>query len=319
MTDIKWAPTASLDNLKLRADFYRKIRTFFDSHHVLEVETPTLSQHTVTDLHIDSFKVTYSPNQENYYLQTSPEYAMKRLLASGSGPIYQITKAYRDGEYGNHHNPEFTMLEWYRPGFNHHDLIAEIDLFFQATMNTQPADHMSYRDLFITHLAIDPLTCHLKELHALLAVKQISVDIPSIDHDTALQLLLAHCIEPKLGLHQPIFIYDFPPSQAALAKIRPDEHPVAERFEAYIQGYEVANGFHELQNAEEQQKRFELDQLKRKKAGKNVPAIDDRLIHALKQGLPNCAGVAIGLDRLLMLLAKKNHIKEVISFDWSCA
>lgn len=319
MTNNSWQPTASLKNIQLRADFYQKIRTFFADRHILEVETPLLSQHTVTDLYIDSFNTTYTPNQQTYHLQTSPEYAMKRLLAAGSGPIYQITKAFRDGECGSQHNPEFTMLEWYRPGFDHHDLMNEIDLFFQATMHTNVAEKISYRTLFQTHLNIDPLTCTIETLHLALRKENVPVDIPSIDHDTALQLLLAHSIEPKLGVAQPTFIFDFPPTQAALAKIRKDKQPVAERFEAYINGKEVANGFHELQNANEQLQRFQQDQTKRAHANKPVPSVDNRLIAALKAGLPSCSGVAIGLDRLLMHLAKMNKINEVITFGWSNA
>ncbi len=308
-----WQPSATLDNLKLRAEFYQKIRAFFSARNVLEVETPLLCQHTVTDPHIESFQVK---NKQTYYLQTSPEYAMKRLLAAGSGPIFQICKAFRQEESGSQHNPEFTMLEWYRPGFNHHDLMNEIDHFFQYVLDTMPADKISYRNLFLTNLSIDPINAELTALHNLIQHHNISVDLTHIDYDTALQILLTHLIEPKIGLEKPLFVFDFPASQAALSKIN---GKVAERFEAYINGKEVANGFNELTNATEQKNRFVENQTLRDQHNQYVPNIDRYLIDALDYGLPDCAGVAIGLDRLLMQLAKTNYIQDVISFTWEKA
>jgi len=310
---INWQPSATLENIKLRAAFYKKIRAFFSVRDVLEVETPLLCQHTVTEPNIESFQVKNTPT---YFLQTSPEYAMKRLLAAGSGPIFQICKAFRQEESGSQHNPEFTMLEWYRPGFNHHDLMNEIDLFFQHVLATNPADKISYQDLFLTHLSVDPLNSDLNSLHAIIKQHAISVDLTDIDYDTSLQILLTHLIEPKLGVEKPLFIYDFPSSQAALAKIN---GKVGERFEAYINGKEVANGFHELCDAKEQEMRFFENQKQRLANNQFVPAIDTHLIHALLHGLPDCAGVAIGLDRLLMQLSHANHIHSVISFNWERA
>lgn len=319
MSKNNWQPTAPLTNIKLRADFYRKVRAFFSERDILEVETPLLCQHCVTDPHIESFPVntgvTFS-QKKHYFLQTSPEYAMKRLLAAGSGAIYQICKAFRQEESGSQHNPEFTMLEWYRPGYDHHDLMNEIDLFFQATLNCQPADKISYQQLFLTHLSIDPLNISLSALYKKIEAHHIDISLENIDHDTALQILLTHLIEPKLGIDNPLFIYDFPASQAALAKIN---GPIAQRFEAYINGKEVANGFHELSNADEQEKRFQQDQAQRKKNTQHIPEIDQRFIQALDHGLPDCAGVAIGLDRLLMTLAGINHIDQVITFPWARA
>ena len=313
MSKNNWQPTATLENIKQRAALYQKIRAFFAQRNVLEVDTPLLSQHTVTDPHIESFQVKSTPT---YFLQTSPEYAMKRLLAANSGPIYQICKAFRQEESGSQHNPEFTMLEWYRPGFNHHDLINEIDLFFQSVLDTKPAEKISYQQLFLDHLSIDPLTAELQTLHNAIIQNNISLDLSDIDFDTALQILLTHLIEPKLGIEKPLFIYNFPASQAALSKIN---GVVAERFEAYINGKEVANGFHELNNGNEQTSRFEKDQSHRKANQQFIPEIDQRLIDALNADFPDCAGVAIGLDRLLMHLTNAKHIQEVISFSWESA
>lgn len=308
-----WKPTASLENIKHRAQLYAKIRAFFSERNILEVETPLLCQHTVTDPHIESFSVPIEKNK-NYFLQTSPEYAMKRLLAAGSNSIYQITKSFRRGETGRQHNPEFTILEWYRVGFNHHDLMDEINLFLQVVINTKPAEKISYQNLFLQYLNIDPFKINLTELKKMIAEKNIHVDTQYMGHDTALQILLSHLIEPQLGINAPLFLYDFPPSQAALSKIRHDKPTVAERFELYINGSEIANGFHELTDPAEQENRFQKNQLTREKNHQTVPDIDYYFLTALQSGLPDCAGVAIGIDRLLMQYAKTSHIHDVIGF-----
>ena len=301
-----------------RAKLYADIRAFFAARSVIEVETPLLCQYTVTDPHIESFAVPITPSK-NYYLQTSPEYAMKRLLSAGNGSIYQITKSFRAGECGHQHNPEFSMLEWYRVDFNHHDLMHELDELLQFTAQTEPAEKISYEQLFLQHLNINPLTATTDELKSLIAAHDIDVDSTAFDHDTALQILLSHCIEPKLGIEKPLFLYDFPPTQAALSIIRQDALPVAERFELYIDGSEIANGFHELTDPIEQKKRFEKNQQARKTNQQRVPDIDHYFMDALTQGLPPCAGVAVGLDRLLMKIMKTDLIREVVSFDFECA
>ena len=313
-----WQPTAPLSHLRLRAQLLSQIRQFFVERQVLEVETPLLSQHTVTDQYIDSFKTTYrnGNDEQAYYLQTSPEYAMKRLLAAGSGSIFQITKAFRNGEIGNQHNPEFSLLEWYRVGFNHHDLMDEVDALLQHVMGTTQAERISYQALFMHTLNIDPQDCELSALLAAIKSHKIHVSPSVQDKDTLLQLLLTHLIEPTLGIKAPLFLYDFPATQAALARIH---NGVAARFEVYIAGMELANGFHELTNAEEQLHRFHTDQHHRKCCNKEVPNIDQRLISALQHGLPDCAGVALGLDRLLTLLTKTTHIKNILSFSWEHA
>ena len=306
---MSWQPTAEFKTLQWRASLLDRIRTFFKKRHVLEVETPLLSHYTVTDRYIESFSI------DDVYLQTSPEYAMKRLLAAGSGPIFQISKAFRQEESGHQHNPEFTLLEWYRPNFTHHDLMDETDALLMAVGNYQKAERLSYRALFKKYCHIDPLCCEEEPIK-----KQLkNTNTQTLDRDTCLQLLFSEKIEPFLGIEVPTFVYDFPATQAALAKIRQDNPPVAERFELFIQGKEIANGFHELTDATEQQQRFETDQIHRQTHQKKVPDIDKRFIAALKAGLPDCAGIALGIDRLMMCLANKRAIKDVISFDWDRA
>lgn len=236
---------------------------------------------------------------------------MKRLLAAGSGPIFQISKAFRQEEIGSQHNPEFTLLEWYRPGWTHHDLMDEMSNLLKHVACFQKATRITYRALFEKHCQLDPLTC---EDHVIKA-KLSHIDTDSLDRDTCLQLIVAEQIEPRLGHNAPTLVYDFPASQAALAKIRDEQPPVAERFELFIQGKEIANGFHELTDAKEQQQRFESDQQYRRCHQKPIPAIDQRFIAALASGLPNCAGVALGIDRLLMCLCHKKKIQEVMAFD----
>ncbi len=301
--------------IQLRNQLYQTIREFFHTRDVLEVETPLLSHYGVTDLHIQNIEaVFHHGNQaERAFLQSSPEYAMKRLLAANSGDIFQITKAFRDGECGNKHNPEFSLLEWYRVGFTHFELMHEVSLLLQCIFNTAAAELISYQQLFQTYLHVDPLTTDKKTLFLLLQQHQIIVDYQPLSHTDCLDLLLTHVIEPYLGQDKPVIIYHYPKEQAALAKIN---GAVAERFEAYYKGIELANGFHELTDAKEQLKRFEQDNQQRQAQNLAIKPIDSRLIDALKTGLPACAGVAIGIDRLLMLQANTKSIKDVMCFDW---
>lgn len=302
MSKNNWQPTASLPNLKLRAEILANIHQFFADRGVLEVDTPLLSAATVTDPHLHSLVTT-----KNLYLQTSPEFAMKRLLAAGSGPIYQICKAFRDDEQGRQHNPEFTMMEWYRPGFNLQDLMRETDELLQCVLNFPPAEKLTYQQAFEKYLDINPHTAELSEL------KKRAKDIVGFtdDRDSLLQLLMSQHVEPNLT-HT--FIYDFPASQAALARIRPGNPPVAERVEVYINGMELANGFYELTDAHEQKQRFLNDLEQRKKLGYPAVPHDEHLIAALAHGLPNCSGIALGIDRLIMIAAKTNNIADVLSF-----
>lgn len=316
MSKTWWQPTASLDNQKLRAKLYSEIRQFFANRDVLEVETPLLSKYTVTDPNLFSFKTTYYNEKEkrHYYLQTSPEYAMKRLLAAGSGPIYQICKAFRNGEIGSQHNSEFTLLEWYRPGFTYHDLMDEIDALLKATIQSKKTVRKTYEQLFLDNLSISPFQLSLPELYSLSQKFSLQNVSDYNDRDTLLQFLFTHVIEPTLGFSQPVFVHDFPASQAALAKIDAKNPNVALRFEVYIEGMECANGFEELIDVREQRRRFKQDNFKRKAIGLPKIAIDHHFLAALETGLPPCSGVALGFDRLLMIKAKTKRIDDVISF-----
>lgn len=319
-THIPWQPSASIETLRARATILKIIRDFFAKRNVMEVETPLMCHTSVTDPYIQSipalFQAHAQENEVRHYLQTSPEYAMKRLLAAGSGAIYQITKAFRQGEIGRLHNPEFTMLEWYQPNFDHHDLMNEMDALLQTVLNKPAAERYTYRDIFIQHLQLDPHTASLNELKHCATTNHISVASDINDKDTWLQLLMSEYIEPRIGQNQPCFIYDFPASQAALARIQPGNPPVASRFEVYFRGIELANGFHELQNAQEQRLRFENNLIKREQDHLNFVPIDELFLSALEHGLPDCAGVALGIDRLVMLTTEKTRIAEVVSFDF---
>lgn len=313
-----WQPTASLCNLKLRAEILKKIRQFFEQKNVLEVETPLICQTTATDPHLTSFEthLKSSPiGNVKLYLQTSPEFAMKRLLAAGYGSIYQIGKAFRNGELGQKHNPEFTILEWYRTGFTHFDLMDEMDELLTLILKTAKADRLSYEELFDSYFGVNPHTCSLDTLKQLIVkYNLIFDDVESDDKNMFLDLLLTHLIEPELGSFKPIFIYDYPESQAALAKVNcKTDYRVGERFEVYFKGWELANGYHELANGEEQLKRFAQDNQMRMQKGLDSIPVDSRLVNAL-DFFPDCAGVALGLDRLICLAAETNDISEVIAF-----
>ncbi|MFY8352532.1 elongation factor P--(R)-beta-lysine ligase [Pseudoalteromonas sp. SSM20] len=317
---INWQPSASIENLKARASLLKTIRDFFNARNVMEVETPSLSQASVTDIHLASFSTQFvGPGFAKglpLYLQTSPEFAMKRLLAAGAGAIFQLAKAFRNEEAGRHHNPEFTMLEWYRPGFNAAQLMDEIDDLMIAVVGSEKAERISYQQAFITHLQCDPLTASIRDLTQL--AKQQGFDHiaeQENDKDTLLQLLFCMCIEPKIGQQTPCFVYHFPASQAALAKLNTDDKRVAERFELYFKGMELANGFDELTEADEQRQRFIDDNNKRKAQGLAEVTVDERFLAALSHGLPQCSGVALGVDRLLMLALNAKRISDVIAFD----
>jgi lysyl-tRNA synthetase class 2 len=319
-----WQPTTTHEARVARAELLRTIREFFYARNVLEVDTPLLSNGTVTDEHLDAFDTQFnfasSGKPTTLYLQTSPEYAMKRLLCADSGSIYQVCKAFRHEGEGRWHNPEFTMLEWYRLGFDHFALMDEVDALLQETLNTASADKMTYQQAFQTFLNIDPLSADNDVLLKVMEEQKIDIHAPqNLSYDSKLQLLFSYVIEPKIGNEKPCFIYDFPASQAALAKLSPVDERVAERFEVYYKGAELANGFHELSAAKEQRERFETDNEKRKETGLPAKPIDENFLSALDAGLPPCAGVALGLDRLLMLKTNAKHIQEVINFTVSRA
>ncbi len=298
--------------LRARAAMVAKTRAFFAARGVLEVDTPLLADGVVVEANIDPIPCRVQLGQDgavDRHLLTSPEGPMKRLLAAGSGPIYQLAHAFRDGEVGRRHAVEFTMLEWYRPGFDHHALMDEVEALVQGLLPAAagaPFDRVSYRELFVECARIDPFTATLPELRA--ACLALGVDVPgSFDEgtvDDALDLVLVNHIEPMLGRERPLFVHGYPPSQAALARVSAaadGEPATAERFELYFRGVELANGYHELVDAEEQRRRFEQANRDRSAAGRAALPLDEALLDALDAGLPACAGVALGFDRLLML------------------
>ena len=318
MTTQSWQPSASLETLQHRARLRQRIRAFFHERGVLEVETPILASAGTTDPHIDSMTTHSGVEQDKtLYLQTSPEYAMKRLLAVGSSSIYQFGKVFRYGEQGKQHHPEFTLLEWYRPDFDHLQLIDEVDALVREllsdSLELMPTVKWTYQRAWQETINLNPLDMNVGQLQQFVEQQNIDVTGLTNDKDDWLQLVMSYCVEPALPEKTPVFIYDFPASQAALAKIRHDEVAVAERFELYINGLELANGFHELTDAQEQRQRFESDNIKRQATGKTVIPIDNQLLAALPQ-MPECAGVALGFDRLMMVVIGAKDILEVVAF-----
>lgn len=307
-----------------------RLRAYFLEHGVLEVETPVLSSAATPDPALASLTTRYTgplyPHGQAFYLQTSPEFAMKRLLAAGSGSIYQVCKVFRDGESGRLHNPEFTMLEWYRTGFSHHQLMAEVEALvsycIEDTILLKTSERLSYQEAFQRHLQLDPHTATAQEFAEVARRHEIHPpDDLFAHHDVAIwrDLLLTHLIEPHLGQGRLTFLHDFPASQASLARVRPGHPPLAERFELYWQGIELANGFHELADPAEQRIRFERQQHARVANGLPALPLDEHLLAALANGLPDCSGVALGFDRLVMLASGARHLDEVIAFPWTRA
>ena len=323
MYDMTWSSTLSWRNAQLRAELLAQVRRFFATKKVLEVETPLLSLGTVTDVYLDAFTTKYNflcngniSESTHCYLQTSPEFSMKRLLASGYGDIFQICKAFRHEAYGNYHNPEFTMLEWYRLGIDHFTLINEVDELLQLTLGCQTATQISYQAVFLKELNIDPLNTSLSELFDVITEHNLVSDwlAKEQDLDVLLQFIFSEIIEGKIGLIAPCFIYNFPRSQAALAAVSVADERVAERFECYYQGVELANGFNELTCAKEQRQRFQQDNVIRANKGLPIRPIDENFLAAIENGLPQCSGVALGIDRLVMLAIDEKSIKNVITF-----
>jgi lysyl-tRNA synthetase class 2 len=318
-----WQATLSWEDAKKKSYILNQIRQFFYTRNVIEVETPLLGQSTVTDVHLEAFKThfNYLPSSSTdssdvMFLQTSPEFCMKRLLATGYQSIFQISKAFRHESKGRFHNPEFTILEWYRLEFNQAELIVEVSELLQEILNCKAPITITYKDLFLERLNIDPLEATNLELKEVIinANKMSDWLYEENDTDTLLQFILSELIEPDIGIHEPIFIYNFPISQASLAKQNLADKRVGERFECYYKGIELVNGFCELTDPIEQHKRFTKDNSDRIKMGLEERVIDSRFIDALKSGLPNCSGVALGVDRLLMLALNKGDIDSVVTF-----
>lgn len=307
MTDASWRPTTALDALKARADLLRSIRAFFDARGVLEVSTPLLAAHAVSDEHIDAIEV---PGQG--WLQTSPEYHMKRLLAAGGGPIYQIARAFRRGEAGGRHNPEFTLVEWYRPGFDLDALVTEC-LALLTPLCGADAERHRFREVFAAATGLDPLIT----APARLARRAAQAGAPAdLSGPQAVDYLMATVVEPSLDPTRITVVVDFPGWAAALSEIVSDIDgaPVARRFEIYHGGLELANGYQELLDADEQARRFASDNDKRRAAGKAEMTADPYLLAALAAGLPPCSGVALGLERLQMALTGAERIEQVWPF-----
>ncbi|HUG93916.1 MAG TPA: EF-P lysine aminoacylase EpmA [Planctomycetaceae bacterium] len=343
-------PTASLTTLRLRAGLRAALRRFFERHGYLEVETPILSHDVVVDAHLEPFVTRWDAaggglaaagavaGGRELFLQTSPEFGMKRLLAAGATAIYQVTRGFRNGERGRLHNPEFTLIEWYRTGDTHHDqmdfaeeLVASF--FAEAERLTayehqpeaptrdvdslaRPFSRITYDDAFAQFAGsrvLDPCASDLAALaarHGIAAPPGLAPD----DRDGWLNLLLAELVEPRLGVERPTFLYDYPASQGALARLRPDDPRVAERFELYIQGVEICNGYHELLDADELRRRMGEQAELRRREGRRALPMENRLLEAMESGLPACSGVALGFDRLLMAAVGAGSLDEVTAF-----
>ena len=314
----------SVTSLQLRARLYALIRAFFAERHVLEVETPILSAAGNTEPNIQSFSTHFSGHVDagarERWLRTSPEHPLKRLLAAGIGDCYELGRVFRNGEAGGRHNPEFTMLEWYRLGWDHRRLMEETIALVEAAlaMLGRRAEVLieSYRQLFLDELGIDPLHAPIDELRAPLAGFGINPD--DLGRDDWLDLLITHKLQPSFPRDRITLIHDYPATQCALARIRPGDPPLAERFELYLGRYELANGYHELNDASEQRWRFERDNAVRRRRGLREIPIDEHLLGVL-DALPDCAGVALGVERLLMCLAGTDAIADVLAFPFNQA
>jgi lysyl-tRNA synthetase class 2 len=311
-----WHPTTSLEVARLRAALLQRIRDYFAATGALEVDTPILLNAPVTDLHLESLEVRRSDGTLAGFLQTSPEYPMKRLLAAGWPDIYQVAHVFREGERGRRHNPEFTMIEWYRHGIDHQELMQDVERLLRALfaghLELGPTRQLSYQDAFAGALDLDPLACATPAIRA--ALEQRGVDVPrglEQERDALLDLAMSTLVAPGFPADRLTMLHDFPASQAALARLR---GAVASRFESFLGGLELANGFHELGDPAEQERRFEADIAERQRLGRPDRQPDRRFLAALGQGLPDCSGVALGFDRVLMLAAGVEHIDSVLSF-----
>ncbi len=329
LDESRFMPTASLATLRQRSLLLRKIRSFFEARQFIDVETPLISRDTIIDAYIEPMRLSgesvvgEEQQDGDLFLQTSPEFAMKRLIASGATAIYQICKAFRKGEAGRRHNPEFTMLEWYRAG---DDMSAGMELladFAKHLFGAGEVDSISYRNAFVQHANVDPFSASVDQLRV--ACESACVDTSAFegdqDRDSWLNLIMSEIVEPKLGVANLQIIFHFPASQSALAKVCTTDagHEVAERFELYVDGVELANGYHELLDADELASRNEKMNSKREADGGERLPSESKLLEAMRHGLPACSGVALGVDRLMMVLLEKESIMEVIAFPFDRA
>ena len=308
-------PTAAWENLRRRAELLARLRELFRGRGFLEVETPLLSADTVVDRHLDPLAVEV-PLAGRMWLQTSPEFGMKRLLAAGGRAIYQVTRAFRSGEQGRLHNPEFTMVEWYRAGDDMAAGMGFLGELCEAMLGRGPAERLSYREAFGRYAGLDPHTAETGELVSAVRASGVVVpeSLPADERDGWLDLLLVHQVQPHLGHQRPLILYDYPPGQAALARIRQQDPPVAERFELYVSGIELANGYHELLDPAELRVRNARANALRRSDGKPPLPEESRLLAAMEAGLPACTGVALGFDRLVMVAAGAGSLAEVMAF-----
>jgi lysyl-tRNA synthetase class 2 len=319
-----WKPTANLKALRLRADLYALVRRFFAERGVLEVETPVLSSAGNTDPNIESVALRFdgprAAGEATRWLRTSPEFPLKRLLAAGVGDCYELGRVFRNGEAGKRHNPEFTLLEWYRVGMDHHRLMDEVSELLKAALTLAgrraTVRDTSFRQLYQDKFGFDPMLAAEDELRSPLQV--YGIDPTGLTHDDWLDLLMTHLIQPTIPANRILLVYDYPASQCALAKVRAGDPPLAERFEVFLGPLEVANGYHELNDAAEQRRRFETDLDRRRARNAATPALDERLLASLPK-LPECAGVALGVDRLLMALMATDKISDVLAFPFDRA
>ncbi|MGQ9505702.1 MAG: EF-P lysine aminoacylase EpmA [Thermogutta sp.] len=322
-------PTASWDNLRLRAELLRTVRRFFEDRGFLEVETPILSTDTVVDRYLDPFWTAdvdsaeeITPQTRRYFLQTSPEFGMKRLLAAGSpGAIYQITRVFRRGEFGSLHNPEFTMVEWYRVGDTVETGIAFLGELCEILLQRGKPQVQTYGEAFSCLVGLDPHSASGAELRQ--KAEEMQVPYPSTlsltDRDGWLDLLWSEMVQPHLGRKEPVIVCDYPASQAALAIVREGPPPVAERFELFLDGIELANGYHELRDPDELRRRIATSNAQRTKDGKCPLPATNRLLAAMEAGLPSCVGVAMGFDRVVMVRAGAKSLRNVLAFPFDRA
>lgn len=313
-----WRPSAAIDVLRRRAAFVERVRAFFRARGVLEVETPVLARATTPESQLASFEVR-APAEGRVagWLQTSPEFAMKRLLCAGSGPIFQITKAFRAGEEGPLHNPEFSILEWYRPGFTCESLIAEVEVLLAELLGRTGPRRLSYREAYRRFAPLDPFEADLSALRERCDARGWR-EAGEAERDACLDFLLDRAVQPRLG-RGVVTLFDFPASQASGARLKPGDPSLAERFEVFVDGVEVGNGYRELTDASEQLERFERDRRSRRERGLPDTPIDLRLVAALREGMPECSGVALGLDRLVMIATGRARVEEVVSFSFAAA
>ena len=324
---IQWKPVCDLKHLRLRAQMLATIRTFFQQRSVLEVETPLLCHSTGTDPQLDFFSSYYhdATAGREMFLQTSPEFAMKRLLAAGSGSIFQICKAFRNGEAGRFHNPEFSILEWYRVGFTLHQLMDEVvellETLLENDCKINAVHRISYSELFEQLTGLNPLVFCQKSYEQYASENAISdaISICGNDHSMWLDFLFSHKVQPVLANQTLSMVYGYPAIQSSLARINQENTAVADRFEVFINGVEIGNGFFELSNADEQEQRFDQERKTRTRKGLIQVEKDQLFLDALRFGLPDCSGIALGLDRLLMVIANADSLNDVLAFPFDRA